>query len=167
MEDIKTLTCAPDDETGFIRIYESFGYYLHSSNEIYNKDTQTKLKSDFFTGDLMQTTTENVTHYVKMVFRRNPSIPNYDRLKELEEQFDNCVHPGDEPKGWNMAAILTGFLFYIIPGVLMIIWNRTKVEERKQEYKKAYDAYVAKRTLILEEAAKLVEKDNKNVRKDD
>lgn len=156
MEDIKTLTCAPDDETGIIRIYESFGYYLHSSNEIYSKDTNSELKSDFFTGDLTQTTTQTVTHYVKMVFRRNPSIPNYDKLKALEEQFDNCVHPGEEPKGWGIIAILIGLCFYLIPGILMIIWNCTKVKERKLEYKKAFDAYVAKRCSILDEAAELV-----------
>lgn len=156
MEDIKTISCPPEHETEVIRTYESFGYYLHSSNEIYNKDTNSSLERDFFTDNVYQKTTETVTHYVKMVFRRNPSIANYNELRRLEAEFDNCQDPGDEPTGWGLIAILIGLCFWFVPGILMIVWNCTKVKERKQEYWQSVDAYIKKRESIVESARKLL-----------
>ena len=154
IEDMKTVSCAPEDEIDCVRLWESFGYYMFSSNEVYNKDTSTT--HEVWGDTIFEKTHVDVTHYVKMVFRRNPNRPNYERLRALEAEYENYPSPGDPPRGWDIVLIFIGLCFFFIPGILMIISNIKKMGPETEEYKRKLAEYNAARAKIVEQAQALL-----------
>ncbi|MBP3761878.1 MAG: hypothetical protein J6I55_10500 [Ruminococcus sp.] len=154
MEDIRTVACDPKDEISTVQLWESFGYYLFSSNEVYNKDTSVTYEDwgDFVIGN----SHVDITHYVKMVFRRDPKRLNYEKLVELENQFVNTPLPEKPSSGWSLLAIGIWLMLCFPVAIFMIIHNTKKVKPEMDEYKKKLAEYENARANIVQEARKLV-----------
>lgn len=154
MKDHKTVTVAPAFEDVTIETYKDFGYDLMSSQEIFSQDSRpTQGILDMFSGDItIETTT---THYVKLVFERDHSIPHYEELKALEDQYNAVYYPGDSRKPYSMRQIFWGLMACTIPGVYMIYRNMVEGKSAKQ-YQYELTEWRTKQSAIREKAAALV-----------
>jgi hypothetical protein len=100
MEETKTISVKPRDEQSTIELWQNFGWNLMSSQEINNTDSHLERHGD---------TIYNVTskeNYVKITFKRNKNIPNYDKLVSLENQY--ASNPVLKSKSIKGSVILTG-----------------------------------------------------------
>lgn len=153
MDDIKTIKCNPKDEVSVIQLWESFGYSLQHSGEIYNKDSVNTVNDcgDFvFVGKDTE-----ITNYVKMVFRRSHNIPNYQELVALEKEYDSIELP-KKPVEWSIFEILIGLCIFTIPGVLMIISNQRLRNNQLPKWEKEMQAALNQRDGIVMQARELV-----------
>lgn len=138
MLESKSLTVSTSMENETIDYYQKFGWSLLSSQEIYNKNSVDL-------GDSVETTTVN---YVKLVFQRDTSIPNYKRIKELEQTYDNLLN--EEPRSTLipfMVHLIIGCILLftlVIPGVVYFIIIGKKRSDYKKEFNSRYAAYSEK-----------------------
>lgn len=140
MKEYKTMRVHPDDEVDTIESLAVFGWKLEDSKEIYNEsnevvgvnvDTQLKVKEygDGIVGGFLAgwrgdegkcnverkvtyETKKNVTHYVSLRFSRETTSANYQRLKELEEEYRSgagckpILASPDKPKIFTVFACI-------------------------------------------------------------
>jgi len=166
MKDIKSIQVEPDDEESEVRLFQSFGWELKSTQEVKTQDAQ------IFTGQDSDGTehyrTTRGVHYIKLTFERDPGRQNYAKLKSLEEQYYNVNNPAypEEPIRFGTLWLIVsgiGLLIYVVPGVLVITWRLVRYSNKKKEWNEAYavysrelDAANAKRRDFLEKAQSLV-----------
>ena len=92
-----STTVSPSEEQSTINLFQIFGWELVSSQEVYNKDSHLESRDD----GLYNVT--STTHYVKLVFTRETTMPNYAKLVALENEFYNIKMPTYyEPTGSNL-----------------------------------------------------------------
>ena len=77
----KTLNIKNSEEDSSIQNWSRFGWVLKSSQRVYNKDSHIETK-----GDQTYSVTETVD-FTKLVFERDKSMPNYDRIAKLEREY--------------------------------------------------------------------------------
>ena len=82
MEEIESIRCSLDNEEYYTQSYGLFGWKLLSSQEINNSDSSVRVVGDYI---VTQTTR---TQYVKLTFKRDTDMPNYQRLCELQYEFE-------------------------------------------------------------------------------
>ena len=123
----KSISVSPNSEQDAIEIWQVFGWELVSSQEIFNKDTHKETRSD---GVYNVTTT---TNYVKLVFSRETTIPNYAQIVALEKEYESIQDPPYKPPfGMNLlqyaggALGLLGFIGLAMggggaPAILMLV----------------------------------------------
>lgn len=108
----KTITCIPSDENRIIDVYQTFGWMLDSSQEVYNKDSHIEGRRD---GNYSVTET---TNYVKLVFARDKDMPYYEKIAQLETQF--WAHENKRPaKPTFIRRLLFGF--FVLTGILSVM----------------------------------------------
>jgi len=97
------------------RTIEKWGWFgweiMGAPQEIYNKDSHLEGR-----GDSIYNVTET-THYVKITFQREKTMPNYDELCKLEHEFDNPpkrLSLPAKPKRFGVIFGLLGFVPLII-----------------------------------------------------
>lgn len=101
-----STTVSPSEEQSTINLFQIFGWELVSSQEVYNKDSHLESRDD----GLYNVT--STTHYVKLVFTRETTMPNYAKLVALENEFYNIKMPTYyEPTGSNLLKYGGGALF--------------------------------------------------------
>lgn len=150
MQDIKTVACSPQEQVDCIRTWESFGYYLQSSSEVH--DTITSIDVEIY-GELVDIAgSTTVINYVRMIFRRDSSIPNYSQLKALEEDYENVPNPGEMPEGFEFTNILWGLALFAIPGILMLVYNFAVWPGKIEEYNQKKAAFDAERSRLVNQA---------------
>jgi len=163
-KEIKSISVAPKSEESTINLWQSFGWEFKSTQEIKTADVPHLERR----GDSIYSVTNSGDHYVKLTFERDPTRQNYAELKSLEEQYYSINYPRCpiEPEGfglkWIVIAVI-GIMFYILPGIFIIIWRRSKSNEEKRLYDEAYYAYrqeydvvKKKRQVFLEKAKSLL-----------
>jgi hypothetical protein len=165
MKDVKSITVAPSKEEESVRLYQSFGWELKSTQEVKTQDVQVFTGQDRDGTKHYQTTKGE--HYIKLTFERDPARQNYIELKSLEEQYYSINDPDypEEPKFgclWSVLGVIGVFLF-VVPGVLIFILRGVNCSKKKKVWKEAYAAYEkecaeakAKREALLSKAQALV-----------
>ncbi len=112
----KIVKVKPDKEKTTIYGYQSFGWELMSTQEILVSDNNS-LYVDEFTADYHPT-----LNYVKLVFTRDTSMPNYSKLRDLEKQLFKTRAPirTDSHKGMSfrlficpLITIISTILFFV------------------------------------------------------
>ena len=88
---------APENENKLITVMSNFGWSFKSSQEINSAESHLEGIGDTV---YSVTTREN---YVKLVFQRDTTMPNYARIKELETKYTNIV--ASEPNAPHFGAI--------------------------------------------------------------
>lgn len=156
MIESKSLTVPPSLENSTIDLWQTFGWELKSTQEIFNRNTVDL-------GDSTETTT---TNYIKLAFQRDTSIPNYARIKELEAEYHAILdsEPTDLSKAFEIKTILIIgvillFLF-AVPGVIFLIFMFKKRNQAKKMYIEEYNAWSEKMNTegkqILDEVTSLL-----------
>lgn len=110
MKEYKTLQVDPNEETDTLRLMESFGWRLEETREIYNESeeivgvSETSKATSYnafmrgFTGndgkvqsEVQVHTQKNITHFLKMRFSRDTDMQNYERLTQLQKQYEEYL----------------------------------------------------------------------------
>ena len=89
MIESKSLTIQPSVENSVIDLWQNFGWVLKSTQEINSKESH--IEGRF--GQIHTVTTSE--NYVKLAFQRDTNMPNYSRIKELENDYSNLL--AEEP----------------------------------------------------------------------
>ena len=92
-----SVAVEPYKENATIELYESFWWEFYNSQTIDSKDTH--LEDG---GTVIWSVTEH-TNYVKLQFKRNKNMENYNRLVELENEYNE-----NEPSNLSMALYVIG-----------------------------------------------------------
>jgi len=167
MKDVKSVQIEPDQEESTVRLFQSFGWEMKSTQEVKTQDVQ------LFTGQDSDGTkhyqTKRGEHYIKLTFERDPEIKNYAELKSLEQQYYNVQNPADTREYpqrfgclWIILSIIGLFLF-VAPGIAIIVWRFVRYsklmkiyQEETVAYNKELDVVNNKRQEIIEKAQALV-----------
>ena len=167
----KSVTCRPFEENSTIQKYESFGWTLDSSQEVFNKDSHVEGR---YGGNVSVTET---TNYVKLLFSRDKDMPYYEKIVELENQYDlvKVEEPSKSGKGcssaiaalygWPLAIIGTilffslkepGFLIMTAIGIIVLVFRFKTHGSYNDAVTKANEEFQKKQRDILEEVKKYV-----------
>ena len=142
----------PDAENSVIEEYEWFGWELKSSQTVDRKSSH--LEGGL--GGSLYSVTESV-NYVKLVFRRNKNMPDYEEIKALEEEY-RYTFAGEEPKKpsawWFLLAVI--FITTIVVPIGVGIWYFVKMKQYNKDYE-AYTKRVEEANLKKYEALKKLE----------
>lgn len=150
MKEYQTQQVSPENEIAAIKYYETFGWKLEETREVYNESQEIvgvneKVSSynSFmrgFTGNdgkieaNVQTKT-NVTHFLSMRFSRETTMKNYDRISELQNEFDAIEYEPyyDLPKkpiGMTVLGLF-GFVSIILPLGAIVSWISYASKKKK------------------------------------
>lgn len=156
-------TVDPSRENEEISFMERFGWALKSSQEVNVKESHNERKGD----EIYSVTTQE--NYIKLVFQRDTSMPNYSRIKELEQEYLNMLNekPVWEPPIFSLLHhlifLVIAFCLFFIPGIIYIIFFIKSIKKRKikeQEYREKYKLWNEKMETegqnILDEIASLL-----------
>ena len=81
-KEAKTLNVNNYEEQAVIEEHQAFGWSLHSSQRIFNRDSHLETRN----GDLYSVT--KTVDFTKLVFERDTCMSNYYKLKSLEEEYE-------------------------------------------------------------------------------
>ena len=84
--EIKTMDVANAAEGYFIELYGSFGWRLKSSQRVFSQTSRPVATIGNGSVNYVHTQTETVD-FTKLVFERDTSMENYERLESLESQY--------------------------------------------------------------------------------
>lgn len=83
----RSVAVSPEQEQGTIEIYEKFGWEVQGSQEILSENTRNETRTSLMgNNELWNITTK--TNYVKIVFKRDKEMKNYDKVCELEKEYE-------------------------------------------------------------------------------
>ena len=140
----RTERVSPDQQDAVIDILSSFGWVLVDSQEVYNESTEvvgvdTKLYGDDFIGGFMKGFTGNdgsvnvrtqtkVTNYVTLQFARDTDMPNYTKLKQLNDEFESKMNYPEPLKPVRLTAIGVIAVALILISIILAIVNGTQAQ---------------------------------------
>ena len=164
LKEFKSITVSPDTEEDEIRLWQTFGWELVGApQEVRTADSQIKTGAD---EDYEYYKTIAGVHYIKLSFERKPDREHYEELKQLETQYYElkdpyCPYPPSF-KVW-LILIIIGFIFYLIPGIILLVVGINSHRKKTKQWNEDYSAYQeelksvkAKREEILAKAESLV-----------
>ncbi len=143
---------SPKEEQEIIDRLTNFGWQLQSSQEINTTDSHLEQRW----GELYNVTTSE--NYVKLVFTRDTTMQNYQKIKELETSYNSIVDSEPEPPDFefDFKTMLVGLALFIIPGVLCIAGYISSKKAWKKEWDAWYDKMHSYGKHIMEEASALL-----------
>lgn len=158
-KETKSISVHPDDEQETIDLYQTFGWELQSSQEIFNRDSHLERSGN----NINSITT--TTNYVKLVFARETTMPNYSKLSALENEYNNVEFPYQQSaKLWFILSAIVGVLglstlsawFIGVPvlagAIALLIFSFKKMKKFSDEYWNERSAANAKCEEILNKA---------------
>lgn len=161
-KETKTINVKPANEESTIELYQNFGWELSTTQEILNTDSHLEQKLD----GVYSVTTKQ--HYIRLVFSRDTTMPNYQKLVELENEFYKIKVP-NRMSFWTWIWILaTGICVSIsffqtgevLPGIIALvlgiglgILSFAVIQKNHEKYRAA----THKKLEILKEAESLLE----------
>ena len=162
MKETKFVEVGPDAVNSTIETWANFGWELVGApQEINYATTHRTQETDKYYSSEYTTT----THYVKITFQRDNSMPNYKELVALEQQYNSLKVSSrpDMPVRFGMLwiiitiiLILTGVgIFVAIP---VIIWRCVRYSKKKKEYDAAYAEWEKTRDKVRNERTELQNK---------
>ena len=161
MKDIKTKQVPPNREEETIKLFQTFGWELKSTQEI-----KLQANSSFVGQDADGTEHYHVhaaEHYIKLTFERDPERPNYNELKSLEEQYYALKEPyyPEAPrfitKLW-LILIGVGLLAYIIPGVILLVIHIIVHVKKSNAFNEDYAFYTKKMAEVRSQREEILTK---------
>ena len=145
-KEIKSISVPPSAEEDTINLWQSFGWQFKSTQEIKTQDVQVFTGQDSDGTEHYRTTKGE--HYIKLTFERDPAMPNYARLVELERAYN--VSPPVSPDSptlfgclW-IVLTLIGLFAFVVPGILIIVWRAIRYKKLKKVYEEEFSAYMEK-----------------------
>ena len=92
--EIKSMDVKNEFEDVMVRLQQCFGWVLKSSQRVMSRDSHLENRE----GDLYSVT--ETVDFTKLVFERDTNMPHYQRLKDLECQYERIKSetPKTEPK---------------------------------------------------------------------
>ena len=143
MKETKAVQIHPSEENEQINLWGKFGWEVQSSQEIYNQNTKDL-------GDKVVTTT---TNYVKLVFSRDTSMPNYDKIRSYENDYDrksaNIASLSSTEPSINPIAAGILLLLYVVPGIIYIVAKSKKKSAWRNETLPQINTLQMERDTIL------------------
>ena len=97
----KSVRVSPAAEQITIDRYQKFGWVLLGSQEVFNRDSHLEEGAPGTINSVTET-----THFVKLVFQRDMDMPYYDKIKELDEQFEVTLNELDSSKRLRRRSLL-------------------------------------------------------------
>ena len=158
-KETKSISVHPHKEQETINQYEAFGWEVQSSQEIFNRDSHLERSGN----QISSVTT--TTNYIKLVFSRETTMRNYDKLTKLEARFNSVKFPYRESaKLWFILAGIAGFLglitlvtwFIGVPvlagAITLLVFGFIKMKQFGDEYWEEYKVAEGKCRELLKEA---------------
>ena len=112
----KSIQVSPDHEQETIEIYEKFGWTCASSQTV--ESNRSYLERDERDSDVINQVTERTT-YVKLVFKRDRDMENYQEIVKCEQAYQN--HLATMPQKSILASIMlkvgVGIVLFGICGI--------------------------------------------------
>lgn len=144
MIEYRTERVNPQYVNEIIETLATFGWVVVSSQEIYNESTEVvgvevKSYGDGFIGGFMSGFTgkdgsinvkqrKNVTNYTVVQFARDTDMPNYEKLKRLNAEFESKLGVPEPKKPIIRTAITAIGMLLIIASVIMAIAGASSAE---------------------------------------
>lgn len=111
--DSRIIQVSPSYENAKIQVMQHWGWNLHGRQEIHEQGDAEIQSSN----DGSRVVKQKVDKYVKLHFTRPLSLPNLDRLKQLEAEYDSLVFPSQPTLGFPIGlTAFFGFGFLVTPG---------------------------------------------------
>lgn len=107
----RVIQVSPDYENDRIQEMQMFGWNLQNRQEIHEEGDAEGRPALFGDGYVMNI---KVKHYVKLHFARSLTLPNLDRIRKIEGEYESRPFPSPPSIKW--PYILTGFF---VLGVLI------------------------------------------------
>jgi len=134
---------APDYENSKIKEMEMFGWNLQGRQEIHEEGEAYGRPSYLSSSTYVVKTT--VKHYVKLHFIRSLSLPNLDKIKQIESEYFSLPFPIPPSLKWPVILLGIGILTLIgvltgdknlIPGSIFFLavggfWLNSRIKKRK------------------------------------
>ena len=125
MLETKTLKVANSAEESTISLMQQFGWSLLSSQDVNNTDSHLENRN----GSIYSVTTSE--KYVKLVFNRDKDMANYSQIVKLENEYYSIINSEPRVSSIDVKIALTGLVFFLIPGILYIVFMRRKLKQKK------------------------------------
>ena len=166
IKDIKSIDVEPKDEEKTVQLWMSFGWELKNNQRVKTQDVQKFVGQDSDGTEHFKTIRGE--DFTKLTFERDPERKNYEELVELEKQYYaplpsipsipqfNQSKPKRFGLLWGILAVV-GILFYILPGIIIIIWRCASYNKRFKSWmneKEAYEKKSAEANKAYPEAVK-------------
>jgi len=142
---------SPDYENSKIKEMEMFGWNLQGRQEIHEKGEAYGRPSYLSNSTYVVKTT--VKHYVKLHFIRSLSLPNLDKIKQIESEYFSLQFPTPPSLTWPVIILGSGILglfggLRLIPGAILFLavggfWLNSRIKKRKVTMEKC--AQIARR----------------------
>lgn len=128
MIEYKTERVWASNESTVIEMCSHFGWKYVGSQDVYNSDTY--VSGGSISGDSVHLEhTTNTSQYVAVRFQRDTEMPNYAKIKALNDEFDQLLRVQGPKIGMFIAFVLlsvTGILFPIAIIVLVVAIKKKK-----------------------------------------
>ncbi len=124
----KSISVAPSEEQGQIDLMACFGWELKSSQELNVKESHQERRGD----DIYSVTTQE--NYVKLVFSRDTKMENYTKITAYEKKYFGIM--AQRPAPANVKLAMLGLLFFLVPGILYLVFNSKKNKAWRELYNK-------------------------------
>ncbi len=134
MIEYKTERVGISLENDIIQIYSHFGWQYVGSQDVYNSDTYVSGGNISGQNVNIQQSTRS-SQYVAVRFQRDTEIPNYSKIKSLNDEFEQLLLIRPDGDGWFLKFVLlsiTGILFPIAIIVLILHFKKQKKYENAQ-----------------------------------
>lgn len=163
----RVLQVSPDWENDKIQEMQTFAWNLQGRQEIHEEGDAEGRPT--LLGDGYVITTK-VKHYVKLHFARSLTLPNLNRIREIEAEYDGTPFPGAPSLTW--SYIITGFfvlgalignaqdpitarVVFALLAAAGVYWIQSRGKKRK-EVIATCQASLKRRAELLAEAQSLV-----------
>jgi hypothetical protein len=159
---------APSFEQDKIKEMETFGWNLQGRQEIHEEGDAYGRPSYIDSSTYVVKTT--VKHYVKLHFVRAMSLPNLDRIRQIESEYNNLPFPRPPGLGWpigltaffalgviigNPEDPVTARIVFAVLTALCGYWLSRRLRKRKNAIAVCQES-AAKARQLLEQAASLL-----------
>lgn len=142
MLEYKTLQCRPEQVDATCQAMQAWGWKVEQTQEVYNENTEVISNETYLAGkrdifgnyydlhyESNPITQKNVTHYISIRLSRNKNMPNYERIRQLEEEYYNpkekspyvaIAHPSSKVSTavGILCLILFAWIFALIGSIL-------------------------------------------------
>ena len=144
MIEYRTERLSPQSEDSVTEILGTFGWQPVASQEIYNENTEVvgvdvSVYGDGLVGSFMSGFTgrdgkinvrqrKTVTNYVVVKYARDTEMPNYEELKDLNDEFESKLNVPEPKKPVKRTAIAAIGIAIILISVIMALVQHTAAE---------------------------------------
>lgn len=128
MIESKSVQVHPASENSTIDLWQNFGWTLQNSQEVNTAESHLERRGD----DLYSVT--NTQNYVKLVFQRDTSMPNYARIKELEGKYAEILNSEPSRPRFDFGDFTSLWFLLLIPPLVYLVGYFRDLKWYKESY---------------------------------